>query len=87
MKADCQLRRTTLERLCAGWPPWRQASHLPRHLGNTSPSAGDLMANDCFGRVAEHERLALEGLIAAEPCPARPAAAEPPDHDPTEPVG
>ena len=82
MKADCQLRRTALERLCAGWPPWRQASHL----GDTAPSPCELIANDCFGRVAEHERLALEGLIAAVQCPARPAAAEPPDHDPTEPV-
>lgn len=80
------MRHTLLEKLCPCWPPWRQASHLPR-LGDTTPSPGKLAADDCFGRVAEHERMALEGLIAGERWPAQPAAAEPPDQDPTERVG
>ncbi len=82
-----QLRHTVLEKLCPYWPPWRHASNLPRHLGATAPSPGALIANDCFGRVAEHERLVLEDLIAGERCPTKPAAAAPPDQDPTDRVG
>lgn len=48
---------------------------------------GALIANDCFGRVAEHERLVLEDLIAGERCRTKPAAAAPPDQDPTDRVG
>jgi hypothetical protein len=87
MKLIPRLRHTVLQKLCRGWPPWREASPLSRDLGDTAPSPGELIANACFGRLAENERLALEGLIAGEPRPARPAAAEPPGHDPTEPAG
>jgi hypothetical protein len=80
------MRQMVRQKLYLGWPSWLQASRLPRHLGDTAPSPGELIANDCFGRVAEHERLALEGLIAGEPCSAQPTGAEPPDQDPTEPV-
>jgi len=82
-----QLRHTALEKLYLSWPPWRQAWHLARRLGDSAPSPGELVVNDCFGRVANPERLALEGLIARERCPARPAAADPSDQDPTERVG
>lgn len=75
-----------LQKLCLCRPSWLEASTRARHLGDTAPSPGELIANDCFGRVGEPERLALEGLIAGEPCPAQPAAAEPPDQGPTEPV-
>jgi hypothetical protein len=78
------LRHTALEKLYPSWPPWRQALHRARHAGDTTPSPGELVANDCFGRVADRERLALEGLIASERCPAEPAAADPSDQDPTE---
>jgi hypothetical protein len=60
---------------------------LQRRGGDKAPSPGELVANDCFGRMAEHERLALEGMIAGERCPAQPAASEPPDRDPTESAG
>ena len=80
------MRYTVLEKLCPSWPRWRQASHLPRRLGDTAPSASELIANDCFGRVAGRERLALEGLIAGERRPAQPAE-EPLDPDPTERIG
>ena len=76
-----------LEKLYPSWPRWRQASHKAPQAGDTTPSPGELVANDCFGRVADRERLALAGLIARERCPTEPAAAEPPDQDPTERVG
>jgi hypothetical protein len=81
------VRHTVLEKLCPCWPPWRQASNLPRPVGDTAPSPGELVANDCFGRVAEHERLALDGLIAGKRCQAQAAAPEPPDQDRTKSVG
>jgi hypothetical protein len=80
------VRYTVLEKLCPCWPPWRQASHLLGRLGDTAPSPSELIANDCFGRVPGHERLALEGLIAAEGRPARPTE-EPLDPDPTDRIG
>jgi len=81
------LRHAAFEKLYPTWPPWRQAWHLAHRLGDGAPSPGQLVANDCFGRVADPERLALEGLIARERCPAEPAAADPSDQDPTEGVG
>lgn len=85
MKADSQLRHMVVQKFCLCWPSWLESSHLPRHLRGTAPSPCELIANDCFGRVAEPERLALEGLTAGEPCPAQPSAAEPPEHGPAEP--
>jgi hypothetical protein len=78
------LRHTVLDKLWPGWPPWRGASNLRRGAGGTAPSPSELVAHDCFGRVAEHERLALEGLIAGYS--AQVATSEPPDQDPTESV-
>ena len=80
------MRYTVLEKLCPCWPPWRQAWNLPRRIGDTAPSPSELIANDCFGRVAGRERLALEGLITGERRPAQPAE-EPLDPDPTERIG
>ena len=81
------MRHTVLEKLRPCLPPWRQASNLLRRAGDTAPSPGELVASECFGRVAGHERRALEGLIAGERCPAQTAAPEPPDQDPTESIG
>jgi hypothetical protein len=81
------VRYTVLDKLCPRWPPWRQASSRSHRVGDPAPSPSELVANDCFGRVAEQERLALEGLIAAEGCPAQAAAPEPPDEDLTKSVG
>jgi len=81
------MRHTALEKFRPYWPPWRQASHLLRRASGTAPFPTELVANDCFGRVAEHERLALEGLIAGERGSAQSAAPEPPDPDSTELAG
>jgi hypothetical protein len=75
-----------IEKLCSRWPPWRQVSNRLRRAGDSGPFPNELIANDCFGCVAEHERLALESLIAAERC-CEAATPEPPDHDPTDSVG
>jgi hypothetical protein len=75
------LRHTVLDKLWPGWPPRRRASNLWRGAGDTAPSPSELVAHACFGRVAEHERLALEGLIAR--CSSQVATTEPPDQDPT----
>jgi hypothetical protein len=79
------VRHTVLDKLWPGWPAWRRALNLWHGMGDTAPSPSELIANGCFGRVAEHERLALEGLIAE--CSAELAATEPPDQDPTESAG
>ena len=81
------MRHTVLEKICPWWPPWRQDSILRRRAGEPAPTPRELVANDCFGRVAEQGRLALEGLIAAERCSPQAAAPEPPDQDPTKSVG
>ncbi len=81
------MRHTALEKLCRCWPLWRQASNLLRRASGIAPFRGELVANGCFGRVAEHDRLALEGLIAGERGSAASAAPEPPDQDPTELAG
>lgn len=78
------VRHTVLDKLWPGWPPWRRALNLRRGIGDTAPSPSELVANACFGRVAEHERMALERLIAG--CSAQVAGTEPPDQDPTESV-
>ena len=80
------MRYTVLEKLCLCWPRWRQASNLLGRVVDTAPSPGELVASDCFGRLAENERLAL-GLIAGEPLSAPAAALEPSDEDPTESAG
>jgi hypothetical protein len=72
-----------LDKLWPGWPPWRRGSNL-RGAGDTAPSPNELVVDACFGHVARHKRLALEGLIAE--CLAQVAATEPPDQDPNEPV-
>ena len=76
-----------LEKLYLWWPRWRQASNLLGRLADTVPSPGELVATDCFGRVAENERLALEGLIAGGRFSAPPTASQLPDEDPTESAG
>jgi hypothetical protein len=81
------LRHTVLEKLCPDWLPWRRASNLPRHLGATAPSPFALIADHCFGRVAEHERLVLEESMAGDRRPTKPAAAAPPDQDSSDRVG
>lgn len=75
------VRHTVLDKLWPGWPQWRWALNLRRGASDTAPSPGE---HACFGRVAEHERLALEGLIAESSAPV--ARTEPPDQDPTESV-
>ena len=53
MKADAQVRHTALEKLYPCWPPWRPGlAPAARRVGDTAPSPGELVANDCFGRVA-----------------------------------
>ena len=74
------VRHTVLDKLWPGWRPWRRAANLRRGAGDAAPSQSELVAHACFGRVAEHERLALEGLIAG--CSAQVATTEPPDQDP-----
>lgn len=81
------MRHTLIHKLCSRWPPRRQVSNQLRRVGDTGLSPNELIAHDCFGCVAEHERLALESLIAGERCCAEAAAPEPPDHDPTDSVG
>jgi hypothetical protein len=81
------VRHTVLDKLCPRWPPWRQASNQLRRVGDAGSSPSELVANDCFGRVAEHERLALEGVVTGERCWAEASAAEPPNQDPTDSVG
>lgn len=81
------VRRAALEKLWLCWTPWRQASNLLRRAGETGPSPIELVANGCFGRVADHQRLALEGLIAREQCSAQSAEPVPPDQDPAGSVG
>jgi hypothetical protein len=80
------VRYTVLEKLCLCWPRWRQASHLLGRVVDTAPSPSELVAGDCFGRLAENKRLALEGLVAGGRFPA-PAASQPPDEDPAQPAG
>jgi len=75
-----------LEKLYLWWPRWRQASNLLGRVVDRAPSPDKLVAGDCFGRLAENERLAL-GLIAGEPLSAPAAALEPSDEDPTESAG
>jgi hypothetical protein len=84
MKAGPSVRHAVLDKLWPGWPPWRRALNLRRGAGDTAPSPSELAAHACFGRVADHERLALEGLITG--CSAPAARTEPPDPDPTESV-
>ena len=73
-----------LEKLYLWWPRWRQASNLLGRVVDRAPSPDKLVAGDCFGRLAENERLALEGLIAGGRFSAPAAASQPPDEDPTE---
>jgi hypothetical protein len=58
------VRYTVLDKLCLCWPQWRQASNLLGRVADRAPSPGELIVTDCFGRLAENERLDLEGLIA-----------------------
>lgn len=81
------VRRAALEKLWLCWPPWRLASSLPHRAGETGPSPIEFVANGCFGRVPDDQRLALEGLIAGKQCSAQPAEPVPPDQDPTGSVG
>jgi hypothetical protein len=81
------VRYAVLEKLCLCWPRWRQASHLPGRVVDTAPSPGELVVTDCFGRLAEKERLALEGLIVGGRFSAPAAASQPPDEDPAESAG
>jgi hypothetical protein len=76
-----------LEKLYLWWPRWRQASNLLGRVVDRAPSPDKLVAGDCFGRLAENERLALEGLIAGGRFSAPAAASQPPDEDPTESAG
>jgi hypothetical protein len=80
------VRYTVLEKLYLCWPRWRQASNLLGRVVDTAPSPDKLVANDCFGRLAENERLALEGLIAGGRFSAPPSS-QLPDEDPTESAG
>jgi hypothetical protein len=77
------VRHTVLDKLWPGWPPWRRASNLRLGARDTAPSPSELVAHACFGRVAEHKRLALEGLIEGSSTQAA-TTTEPPDQDPTE---
>jgi hypothetical protein len=81
------VRYTVLEKICLCWPRWRQASHLLGRVVDTAPSPGELVATECFGRLAENERLALEGLSPGGRFSAPAAASQPPDEDPTESAG
>ena len=76
-----------LEKLYLWWPRWRQASNLLGRVADRAPSPGELIVTDCFGRLAENERLALEGLIAGGRFSAPPTASQLPDEDPTESAG
>jgi hypothetical protein len=80
------VRYTVLEKLCLCWPRWRQASNLLGHAVDTPPSPSELVAGDCFGRLAENKRLALEGLVAGERF-SPPAASQPSDEDPAQSAG
>jgi hypothetical protein len=81
------VRYTMLEKLYLWWPRWRQASNLLGRVVDRAPSPDKLVAGDCFGRLAENERLALEGLIAGGRFSAPPTASQLPDEDPTESAG
>ena len=81
------MRYTVLEKLCLCWPRWRQASNLLGRVADRAPYPGELIVSDCFGRLAETERLALEVLIAGGRFPDPAAASQPPDEDPTELAG
>ena len=81
------MRYTVLEKLCLRWPRCRHAWNLLGRVVDTAPSSGELAATDCFSRVAENERLALEGLIAGGRFSAPAAASHPPDENPTESAG
>ena len=81
------MRYTVLEKVYLCWPRWRQASNLLGRVVDTAPSPGELVASDCFGRLAENERLALEGLTAGGRFSAPAAASQPPDEDPIESAG
>ena len=78
------MRYTVLENICLCWPRWRQASNLLGRVADRPPSPGEPIVTDCFGRLAENERLALEGLIAGGRFSDPAAASQPPDEDPTE---
>jgi hypothetical protein len=78
------VRYTVLDKLCLCWPRWRQASNLLGRVADRAPSPGEFIVTDCFGRLAENERLALEGLIAGGRFSDPAAASQPPDEDPTE---
>ena len=76
-----------LEKLYLWWPRWRQASNLLGRVVDRAPSPDKLVAGDCFGRLAENERLALEGLVAGGRFSIPPTPSQPPDEDPTESAG
>jgi hypothetical protein len=81
------VRYTVLEKLCLCWPRWRPALNLLGRVVDAAPSPSELVAGDCFGRLAEDERLALKGLIGGERSSAPAAASQPPDDDPNESAG
>jgi hypothetical protein len=81
------MRYTVLEKLCLCWPRCRQASHLLGRVVDTAPSPSGLLAGDCFGRLAENKRLALEGLVAGGQFSAPAATSQPPDEDPVRSAG
>jgi hypothetical protein len=80
------VRYTVLEKLYLCWPRWWQALNLLGRVVDTAPSPSELVASDCFGRLADNERVALEGLIAGERLTAPAAAPRPPDENPAEPA-
>ena len=80
------MRYTVLEKICLCWPRGRQASHLLGRVVETAPSPSEVVAGDCFGRLAENKRLALEGLVARERF-SPPAGSQPSDEDPAQSAG
>jgi hypothetical protein len=81
------VRYTVIEKICLCWPRWRQAPHLLGRVVDTAPSPSEFVAGDCFGRLAENKRLALEGLVAGERLSPPAAASQPSDEDPAQSAG
>jgi hypothetical protein len=81
------VRYTVLENICLCWPRWRQASHLLGRVVDTAPSPSEFVTGDCFGRLAENKRLALEGLVAGERFSVPAAPSQPSDEDPARSAG
>jgi hypothetical protein len=81
------VRYTVFEKLCLCWPRWRQASNLLGRVVDTPPSPSEFVAGDCFGRLAENKRLALECAIAGERFSPPAAASQPLDEDATQSAG